>query len=511
MPTQGWDNAAFAASAEDAARLMGVDEFGGLLDAVDLDTLGPQTIIELQEECRNLALERADRAVGAMLVWLLAQTNLNSVAVQAFRDREPDRYVNKGNKEVDVELPCGERVPVKATYLLHQPKRICGRAKNHGNRGEEGRGIYPALEVLGIDSMRRLSPFAEETILETGATCDAFRTGWEMAQKMGVRGSWSAYHKRFTKMATQLEEDKSEWLEAGMGAPLYDPANWIGRRVVIAADGGRTRLREEYGGAPCSSGYHRFNAEWREPKLFTIYAIDEEGEIDKEVAPIIDGTFGDADAFFGVLRQTLDAVGITRAKEVSFLGDGAPWIWLRARPMLIDLGVSSKAITETVDWYHATQALVRLGDKVGWGEVAAIKWRKKTTKHLEAGDVEKVISLLEKLAKKRGVEEAETTRDYFKRNAERMRYAARREANLPEGSGAIESGIRRVVNLRMKGNAKYWNEENAEAMLTVRGALKTERFERLIKWSRDQRGSFWGRVEQGLLRENGTNYARRAA
>ena len=90
MPTQGWDTAAFAASADQAARLMGVPEFADQLDEIDIDSLGPQTILELQEVCRRRALERADRAVGAMLVWLLAQTNLNHVAVQAFRTCSPD-------------------------------------------------------------------------------------------------------------------------------------------------------------------------------------------------------------------------------------------------------------------------------------------------------------------------------------------------------------------------------------------------------------------------------------
>ncbi len=36
------------------------------------------------------------------------------------------------------------------------------------------------------------------------------------------------------------------------------------------------------------------------------------------------------------------------------------------------------------------------------------------------------------------------------------------------GSGAIESLIRQVVNLRMKGNRKFWLKENAEIMLHLR-------------------------------------------
>ncbi|RCJ42041.1 hypothetical protein A6770_35295 [Nostoc minutum NIES-26] len=36
------------------------------------------------------------------------------------------------------------------------------------------------------------------------------------------------------------------------------------------------------------------------------------------------------------------------------------------------------------------------------------------------------------------------------------------------GSGAIESLIRQVVNLRIKGNSKFWLKENAEIMLHLR-------------------------------------------
>jgi hypothetical protein len=36
---------------------------------------------------------------------------------------------------------------------------------------------------------------------------------------------------------------------------------------------------------------------------------------------------------------------------------------------------------------------------------------------------------------------------------------------LPIGSGAIESLIRQVVNMRLKGNGKFWLPENAELIL----------------------------------------------
>jgi hypothetical protein len=64
-----------------------------------------------------------------------------------------------------------------------------------------------------------------------------------------------------------------------------------------------------------------------------------------------------------------------------------------------------------------------------------------------------------------------TERGYFLRNKEKMNYAELREQGLPIGSGAIESGIRRVINLRLKNNGMFWREEHAEEMLQVRAQV----------------------------------------
>jgi hypothetical protein len=50
----------------------------------------------------------------------------------------------------------------------------------------------------------------------------------------------------------------------------------------------------------------------------------------------------------------------------------------------------------------------------------------------------------------------------------RLNYSQVAARKLPIGSGAIESLIRQVVNLRLKGNGKFWLLENAEAMLHAR-------------------------------------------
>ncbi len=50
----------------------------------------------------------------------------------------------------------------------------------------------------------------------------------------------------------------------------------------------------------------------------------------------------------------------------------------------------------------------------------------------------------------------------------RLSYSLGAAMKMPIGSGAIESLIRQVVNLRLKGNGKFWLQGNTEAILHAR-------------------------------------------
>lgn len=50
----------------------------------------------------------------------------------------------------------------------------------------------------------------------------------------------------------------------------------------------------------------------------------------------------------------------------------------------------------------------------------------------------------------------------------RLNYDKIASFKLPLGSGAIESLIRQAVNLRPKGNGKFWLRNNAETLLHCR-------------------------------------------
>ena len=53
------------------------------------------------------------------------------------------------------------------------------------------------------------------------------------------------------------------------------------------------------------------------------------------------------------------------------------------------------------------------------------------------------------------------------------------------GSGVIESTIRRVINLRLKGNGIFWTEENAEAVFQLRAAVISGGWDEILEHTRE--------------------------
>jgi hypothetical protein len=67
--------------------------------------------------------------------------------------------------------------------------------------------------------------------------------------------------------------------------------------------------------------------------------------------------------------------------------------------------------------------------------------------------------------------------DYFKRNADRMRYPTFRANGLFVGSGVVEAGCKTVIGARLKCSGMFWTVRGANAIIALRCCRLSRRFE----------------------------------
>lgn len=264
--------------------------------------------------------------------------------------------------------------------------------------------------------------------------------------------------------------------------PLSCSGQTNGKRCAVSVDGGRIRIRTNKKGKKTAKNRRRFKADWREPKLLHIWLLEEDGTIWREFRPWIDGTLNGADAVFMLLGYYLSALEITLAAQVLFIADGAPWIWNRIPALIEKLGIDPRKVYQIVDFYHAVEHLNTVAKLCRrWPEKRRRQWVSRLKRYLWQGKNEQVVAAVKEICRGRNGKLIARERKYFENNSNRMKFAAARRKKLPIGSGPMESAIRRVINLRMKGNGIFWLEENAEAMIMLRSYYKAGRWDNILQ------------------------------
>lgn len=419
---------------------------------------------------RDLAAEMTGRVLQA--VSDDAERRKEALArVRELAGRRGIEVRTERNRRTPVRTLGGQIVHVETSYASSRPRA----GKKLEKRGRDGTGVYPVLDQLGI--IGRSTPALR--LLVSRAVCEA--NSVDSARDLLAEGGVVIDHKAALRLTYLVTNDALRARSSAM-AELTEGVSagpFSGRRVVAAVDGGRVNIRRRVAGRPRKGGRKRFETEWREPKILTLYVVDENGRRDREVPSVIDGTLGDADAVFELLRYHLLRMGAHEAESVVFVGDGAKWIWRRTGALRDALGLAPESFHEIVDYFHVVERLTELSKTQDrWGEEARMSWLHTQKKRLKAGDIEAIEDVVRIIGTRKDAD-METESEYWARNRERLRYAAFREQKFPIGSGAVESAVRRVINLRMKGASIVWTEENAEGMLHLRAHAKSGRWQEL--------------------------------
>jgi hypothetical protein len=368
---------------------------------------------------------------------------------------------------------------VSALYCAPLPRRGEGQA-------EHGGGLYPGLAVLGFhhgDSAALTGLIARQSTL-----LPSFELARQELARRGLKLNIKTVHRTTHGLGRQLLIARRCDLRRYRDGLTPAGTEMAGKRLCVQIDGGRIRLRKvtrkQKGKGNKKKQKRRYKGQWREPKLLTIFEIDENGQMVRKSRARVDGTFHGPDEVMELLAMHLHRLGAARAEVVVFVSDGAPWIWDRLDWVIKRVGLDGKKVARALDWCHALHHVGLALAACALPQAEHRRVFKKLRKWLKKGEAAAVLNELERLGETQGVLEAMGTPvAYLDKHlaAGRLDYDEMQRRGLPIGSGAIESAIRRVVNQRLKGNGLMWCEGNAEGMLLLRAAALTGRWDEALQ------------------------------
>jgi len=371
-----------------------------------------------------------------------------------------------GYREITIRLKSGKTWSIRSPFFLRgKPKRRRGRAPKR----QKGALRHLGLELLGI--IKKLSPALINLCSSMAVLCPSFVVGANSLRGFGI------------KMNDRLLQDitrKFSGLVKSVRVECAGGKEWkaSGLRILISVDGGRIRERTVKRGRR-KEGLKRqgYSTEWFEPRLLIITQFDENGKKIRSVNPILDGACGDMDEFFQLLKEHLSSINIEEAKEVVFCADGGQGIWPRTEKLIEELGITNAG--QILDYTHAKQNANIVNKLITDTLKLSAKESKKITKQIRDllwnGNISGISALVkEKLGTRRKAAKAALKKlDEYFGNHNKFQYQTFQDKGLPTGSGSIESAIRRVINLRIKGSGLFWKKKNAEGMILLRSLVLT--------------------------------------
>lgn len=433
-----------------------------LADAVSLDSA--VAISAFEKQIADLGRKLASLRLAMALIRRVGSLELRK-SEEEFVKGLPRKFHSQGTREKVLHLPGDVTVTLRVTYYhrLKTPKAV-----------QQGRrGLYPALLLLGIAG--RYTPRMRNLMAKASALLGSYEEAVGMLAEQGIDVSVNQLRDVTAGMGRMLQKLTTQ-------GSLTVAGNVSGRRIVVSMDGGRVRLREKRRGKT-KKNRKRFSPKWREPRLFIIYAVDDAGRMADDFPPVIDGTLGSCDQLFALLLAYLRGLNLTEAARVLFVADGAAWIWRRVPKLVKSLGLKDGQVQQLIDFWHAVEYLGKIAESKSLTGARKSRWVKTQKNRLRRGEIGTVVEEIKTLIGSRPAKAQKTWLNYFITHGitnRRMDYSKSHTHHMPVGSGAIESAVRRVINLRVKSNAVYWLRDNAETIIRLRAWIKAGRAEELF-------------------------------
>jgi len=432
----------------------------------------PDAFRLVEREIAGHYAQGASQLVAAVL-GTATQTDIFQESAQQARRESSVPLKSPERRTVRLRLLSG--LIIFVTTLYCPPKK---RKADDGPQQTQLQGLYPELAALGCSL--GCSPMMAEKVARTVAMSPSINLARDELKSQGITLDRKTVRRIAEQFGEQLLAMRRAELLSFRAGTLPQTDELAGRRVAVQIDGGRLRTRKT--ASERGHGKRRaFTTKWREPKVLTIFTFDKSGRMEKKDSfRLIDGTLQGPDHVAELVACHLWRLGAARAECVAFVSDGAPWIWERLEWIRRRCGLSHTRVSCILDYYHAAQHVGLAVKACGLPDDQCRELSAALRKKLKRGWWKEVVCTL--LEHGSGIPEDSdfwTEIAYLQKHGEasHLSYGKYRQAGLPIGSGAIESTIRRSINLRLKGNSIYWEESNAEAVLAVRSLILANQWE----------------------------------
>ena len=495
------------ADGKNAAAIESVEEMAGRFTSELMTFMGgwqqrlmaePEELEQIERDVHVAFARGADLVVAGLIAVVMKQPEFEAAAERT-RAGFAQPLTRGRKRTIGVKLLGGTLIWVASLY--------CAPRRGARSSEEKAPGLYVELAQFGCG--KAITPGLESRVARQAAICPSL----ELARRELARDGVTLGVKTVRRITYQCGEGLLRlrkhqlllWREGKL--PAGDELR--GKRVSVQIDGGRTRLRSELRpaeqrreetdadglvtkdapGRSKKRPAQTFDAEWREPKLVTIFVHDKRGRMIKEFSPTFEGTFLGPDAVAELVAMHLHRLGAAHALSITFAADGAPWIWDRIPRIVALAQLTNVPIHEVLDCCHAAHHISLALAAFGLNEAERMPLYREHRTLLRNGQWRRVVEDLSDLVGDSENDKMRTEIAYLQKHGDagRLSYPAFRKQGIPLGSGAIESGIRRVINLRLKSNAIFWREPNAESMLQVRAQVISNRWDQRVQEMRNLR------------------------
>jgi len=393
---------------------------------------------------------------------------------------------------------CGRELHVERHQRQRKVSSVFGKVpfrRSYGFCPNCQERFYPADNAMGLQERAPASPRVQEICALMVLESPAAQAEENIRRLTGLDIGQASMHRearRQGERALRLRE-----ADAALTNSLEGVSELAKRAqapkgaftLVIEIDAWNIRERDHWGESEKLRKKGEDTSRWHWVYAGTIFRLDQRGKTASGRSVITErgyvATRQGLESFEKQLYAEALQRGLTKAKSVLVLADGAVWIWNLAEDRYKDA-------THRVDFYHVSEHLWTVArDLYGQGTPEARQWVQPLLRWLKrrkdgALDVintlQQIRAELDNLTAKQQ-ETLDREIGYFEGHKDRMDYKNAKALDQPLGSGAIESTCSQY-QCRFKRTGQFWSLEGDEAFLALATLHRNGRWHRLFPHDR---------------------------